>query len=302
MSRENLLKSFTKRRSFGQIRRSLEIRFRHFIYRASTNTPYLSGDSLSVLTDYVVGGISGSEKISQEMVARAKSIFVRSEQLETFLMKYGDVITAKVLVTGNSDKNFEYSISIPESVKLWLCQNNAVGGDSRIKTLPIGLENLRLGRTGQTKYHKFNLGDKVRNSVLVPPMSPTNEIRRRVIQQLQDPRKEFTVSYSLLDEKSYFDLVRRFQFVLCCEGNGFDTHRLWETLYQGSFPVVLRTKWSSTLESLKLPILYIDNLEEINQTILEEFWTQHSRFDPTTKDCLWVPFWENLIIETVKLD
>lgn len=296
------LKSLARWRSFRQIRRSLEIRFRQFLYRASTNTPYLSGDSIAVLTDYVVGGVSGSEQISQEMVTHAKSIFVRGEQLAPFLKEYGDSITAKVLVTGNSDKNFEQHTSLPESIKLWLCQNNAVGEDSRIKTLPIGLENLRLGRTGQIKYHKLYSKEKIRDSVLVPPMSPTNEIRRRVIQQIQNPRNEFTVSNSLLDENSYFELVRRYQFILCCEGNGFDTHRLWETLYQGSFPVVLRTKWSSTLESLRLPILYIDNLDEINEKILKEFWMQHFPFNPTTEDCLWVSFWEHLINETVALD
>jgi len=300
MSPGSLLKSFTKRRSFGQIRSSLEIRFRQFIYRASTNAPYLSGDSIAGLTAYVAGGVSGSEKISQEMVIRAKSIFVRGEQLEPFLKEYGDAITAKVLITGNSDKNFEQHISIPKSIKLWLCQNNGVGGDSRIQTLPIGLENLRLGRTGQTKYHKFIFRDKIRDSVLVPPMSPTNEIRSHVIQQLQEPRTVFTVSNTLLNEKSYFDLVRKYQFILCCEGNGFDTHRLWETLYQGSFPVVLRTKWSSTLEYLELTILFINNIEEINHEILKEFWTQHAAFDPTINNCLWIPFWENLINETLK--
>ena len=298
----NQLKKLVTRRSLRLIQRSLEIRLRQVLYRTSTNTPYLSGDSISVLTDYVVGGFSGSERISQEKVARAKSIFVRGEQLATFLVEYGNLIAAKVLVTGNSDKNFEYPISIPESVKLWLCQNNAVGEDSRIKTLPIGLENLRLGRTGQTKYHNFNLEHRVRNSVLIPPMSPTNEIRRRVIQQTRDPRSEITVSNSLLDEKTYFGLVRKYQFILCCEGNGFDTHRLWETLYQGSFPVVLRTKWSSTLEHLELPILYIDNLDEINQEVLEEFWNQHCQFDPRTKEYLWVPFWQTLINQTINSD
>lgn len=302
MSSGGQLKGITKRRPFGQIRRSLEIRFRQLIYRASTNTPYLSGDSISVLTDYIVGGFSGNEKISREMVTRAKSIFVRGELLMPFLKEYGDAITAKVLVSGNSDKNFEQHILLPESIKLWLCQNNAVGGDSRILTLPIGLENLRLGRTGQTKYHKFILRDKIRGSVLVPPMSPTNEIRSRVIQQLREPRTVFDVSTTLLNEKSYFELVRKYQFILCCEGNGFDTHRLWETLYQGSFPVVLRTKWSSTLESLKLPILFVNDLEDVNHDILREFWMQHAGFDPTISSCLWIPYWENLINETVRLD
>jgi len=302
MSPESKPKGITKGRSFGQIRRSLEIRFRQFIYRASTNTPYLSGDSISVLTDYVVGGFSGNEKISREMLTRANSIFVQGELLIPFLEEYGDAITAKVLVSGNSDKNFEQHVSLPESIKLWLCQNNAVSGDSRILTLPIGLENLRFGRTGQTKYHKFILRERVRDSVLVPPMSPTNEIRTRIIQQLQEPRAVFTVSNTLLTEQSYFELVRKYQFILCCEGNGFDTHRLWETLYQGSFPVVLRTKWSSTLESLKLPILFVNNLEEINHEILKEFWAEHAEFDPTINSCLWIPYWENLIHESVKLN
>jgi hypothetical protein len=51
--------------------------------------------------------------------------------------------------------------------------------------------------------------------------------------------------------------IRRHDFVLCPRGNGCDTHRLWETLYMGSIPVVRRSEINATvLEGL--PVLVVD--------------------------------------------
>jgi len=41
---------------------------------------------------------------------------------------------------------------------------------------------------------------------------------------------------------SYLKSLREFPFVLAPRGNGVDTHRIWETLYLGGIPIVLRNK------------------------------------------------------------
>ena len=55
--------------------------------------------------------------------------------------------------------------------------------------------------------------------------------------------------------------LERFVFVLCPWGNGFDTHRIWETLYSGSIPVIKKHKTFEYLEGL--PALFIDNYEDL---------------------------------------
>ena len=61
---------------------------------------------------------------------------------------------------------------------------------------------------------------------------------------------------------SYLANLRKYSFTACPEGNGPDTHRMWETLYMGGFPVVLRNSFTETL-CQDLPILLLTDWEEI---------------------------------------
>jgi hypothetical protein len=126
-------------------------------------------------------------------------------------------------------------------------------------------------------------------------MSPTNQVRFPTILQSLAIPSLFDVRQTLIAEREYFNLTREFRFVLCCEGNGFENHRIWETLYQGSFPVLFRTPWSQSLDWLGLPILYIDSLDEVNEGMLRQFSYDHSGFRPEECDALWLPFWKRII-------
>jgi hypothetical protein len=276
--------------------RSLGIRFRKFVYRNRTNAPFLSGDSIASLVDYIAFGKSGKEPIDLSKLNKAKSVFVCGDLIDSFLKKYSSEISARVLISGNSDRNFDSIPELPDSIGLFLCQNNTVDFDERVRTLPIGLENLSLGRSGQKKYYNNRKVTYQKDSlVLIPPMSPTNPIRDQVL-ELTPTLPWFFHNYrGTFIEKDYFEMVGKYKFILCCEGNGFDTHRVWETLYQGSFPILFKTPWALSLEYLKLPILYVENLEEIDQDLLRKFSMVNSKFNPKKVKALWTPFWKNQI-------
>jgi hypothetical protein len=77
---------------------------------------------------------------------------------------------------------------------------------------------------------------------------------------------------SLKGRRTFLEEIRNHTFVLCPRGNGIDTCRLWETLYMGSIPIVINTV---ALEEFKdLPILFIDNWEEINPEFLNEKYAE----------------------------
>jgi len=230
-----------------------------------------------------------------DRVSTANSIFIPGEKFDEFLNQARGRIKAHTLVTGNSDKNFIDPVLLPDSVALWLCQNNAIRGTNIVKTLPIGIENLRLGRSGLPKYFEPHRKTASIDRVLVPPMSPTNEIRFPTIFEAMKRPDVFDVRRSLIREKEYFSMTRDFRFVMCCEGNGFENHRIWETLYQGSFPVMYNSNWSNSLKYLNLPILFVDSLDEINRELLLSFAESNSNFKPEKLESLWIPFWERII-------
>ncbi len=55
---------------------------------------------------------------------------------------------------------------------------------------------------------------------------------------------------------AYLKSLREFPFVLAPRGNGVDTHRIWETLYLGGIPIVLRDKSIVPLVT-NLPVVLI---------------------------------------------
>ena len=56
-------------------------------------------------------------------------------------------------------------------------------------------------------------------------------------------------------------------YVICPRGNGIDTHRIWETLYIGSIPVVLLEEGLESFQDL--PILFINNWNIVTKEFLE---------------------------------
>jgi hypothetical protein len=272
------------------------IQIRKLMFRFRDNNPFLSQKTLSKITDYKVRISRNQLRVNRKKVIRAKSIYVKSDFLQEFLSIWGRQISAKVLVSGGSDTNFDKSIDLPPSIKLALIQNCSLKNHEIIRTLPIGLEDLNLGRSGLKKYHKHSDSVMAENKVLVPPMSNTNPIRRPTIIECMKKPKVFDVLVGLMHEDEYYLMCKKYRFILCLEGNGYENHRIWETLYQGSFPILLRTKWSESLEYLDLPILIVNSIDEVNAESLEAFRLSNQDFRAVERDNLWIQYWRKIVM------
>lgn len=68
--------------------------------------------------------------------------------------------------------------------------------------------------------------------------------------------------YSLEGRRRYLASLRRHDFVACPEGNGVDTHRLWETLYMGGIPIVTSSPFIDEL-CRGLPVITIASWEAL---------------------------------------
>jgi hypothetical protein len=271
--------------------------FRFFL-KKRTNYPFLSGDGFASFADYIVTEI---EICDSQAVASATVIFVPSHLLETFLSATEDInYKNKILLLGNSDRNFTEEPFEFEKFLAVYCQNAAFKLSEQVKILPIGLENLRLAASGFKFFHKPSTSEQEMKKVLFPPMSPTNAIRVTLTEDVKAKSDLFDYKPVRLARYSYFKLLKKYKFVFVCEGNGFDSHRLWEVLYQGSFPVVLETPWSENLKSLNLPILYVNSVNEISEELLNFHNEKHRDFDPIRTEILWLKYWAQEL--NLKLD
>ena len=57
-------------------------------------------------------------------------------------------------------------------------------------------------------------------------------------------------------------------FCVCPEGNGVDTHRLWECLYLKVVPIVVKSEFTTILQKQEIPLVVLEKWEDLNITIL----------------------------------
>jgi hypothetical protein len=270
-----------KQQNFG-------VRIRQQIYRRKTNYPFLSGDSFAIACDV---SVDPNFKNSKTKLSDANSIFCPSEKIEEFLAECGDLISAKVLVLGNTDRDFyEIPCEFPSSIKRVYMQNSHIS-DELFRTLPIGIENLRYGQNGLLSlFDRNQFPTEKKEILLVGPFSLTHPERLELADwtKIRDPRLR-TIS-ERMSPRNLASLARDFKFVACPRGNGTDTHRFWETLYRGSIPVVKRSRWSDSISELGIPIVQLENwnFEEFLETTTNGIW---SLFNPEEIPALWMDHW-----------
>lgn len=262
------------------------------IYRHRVSEPFLSGDLFAYKSDYSIPNSFQSNPLILEKVRSAKVIFCKGDYVADFLEAFGKYLVNKILIVGNSDLDWhEFPMNLAPRIKGVFLQNSFIV-DSRIHTLPIGIENYSYFRNGRMRNFSQRLSWQVKDDkILVGPFSPTHPIRQEILQSIKaSPRVNIALNQNL-EPIHYAKLASKFGYVASPRGNGEDTHRLWESLYRGCAPVILKTKWSSNLRILNLPIMEI---EEWENSALEQLPPFRS-FDPLKLESLWWPHWSNRI-------
>lgn len=274
---------------------ALKLYFFRALFNSRTNAPYVSGDGIASLCEISMN--SPMRRIhapSIEEIRTASSIFVPGHKLDEFLYNYSDLVTAKVLVVGNSDRDyFSMDFNVPRSVSLLLLQNSHVSGNS-VMTLPIGVENLRYGKNGRQKYFKYT-GTPKNGKILVGPYSNTHSERTEIKLLSEEPHPRITFMDTYVSSRELSKISDHYSYIACPRGNGTDTHRFWETLYRGSIPIVKKSLWSASLRKYEIPFIEVDSwqVEEVIEKV--QSFSGPNPFNPKQLDALWLSYWDELI-------
>ena len=109
-----------------------------------------------------------------------------------------------------------------------------------------------------------------------------------------DVLKEY--DYMKLPYKEYCEDMARFKFVACPPGNGIDSHRIWEALYMGCIPIVIKNLIN---EHLDLPILRVNKYSEVTSKLLFDYLEFYKTHD-FNYDQAQLSYWINKILENLK--
>lgn len=262
--------------------------------------PFLSGDLFSDQADvsFFSPRFRRSEPKIRE-IAQAKVLFCPSHYLEKMLEEYGRYIQAKVLILGNSDRDFDsFDFNLPPSINRVLAQNLSFS-DSRFVVLPIGIENLRLGTNGLPKLFTEEMVSRTKeNKVLIGPLGITHPERLDLYQQIQEPGDVFEIRKDRLTPMEYADYSSNYRFIASPRGNGLDTHRFWEALYRGSYPLVLDNAWARSMESNGIPLIRLSSWTRAEVEVALKA-TPFSNTHPTQSASIWWPYWQKVISDAL---
>ena len=207
-----------------------------------------------------------------------------------------------IMLTGHSD----YSITDKEvnlfKPKIWFTVNKQTTLQN-VYSLPLGITN----NTNESDLHSIYgnlpcmiliMNEQIAKCKTLVYMNfninTFPEERQQVYNMFKD-KKWVTIGHiknTLEGRKQFLRDIKSHVFVLCPRGNGLDTHRLWETLYMGSIPIVKKDIAFKDFEDL--PICFINDYNEISETFLQ---TEQDRIMNTSYclDKLKIDYWINKI-------
>lgn len=103
------------------------------------------------------------------------------------------------------------------------------------------------------------------------------------------------LKYSI-GRKDFYEKMSKSKFVVCPRGNGIDTFRLWDSLYLGAIPIVVKEAvFHEYLDDL--PILFLDSYDDfkkLNEETLEEIYQKMLKKKYNYKKLL-ISYWINKI-------
>lgn len=207
-----------------------------------------------ILTDIGIGGKYDNPSI----------VFVYPHHLRLFSEKIEFFANPFSLITHNSDVNITrenpYVQKILESPLLcyWWAQNLCFI-HPKMRFLPIGFAN-QMWEHGQIDYNQYSNCEKTRDIFLNFSVYTNVDERTNCLNAM-----EFRVEdrfLPLVSAKENIERLAKYKWCVCPQGNGVDTHRLWEALALRCIPIVRKTPFIETLmhyTNNELPIIILDN-------------------------------------------
>jgi len=204
-----------------------------------------------------------------------------------------------IVITHNADTNIDFEP--PENVLMWYTTNVNIKHE-RIRSIPIGIENdiwlKDKARRLELKIHSPKL---FRRMIYLNHNISTNPAKRQRPYDVLAGKPWVTTAHGVNGQgfDSYIDNVYNHPFVVCPEGNGIDTHRVWECLYVNTIPVQIRNINNQFYSDV--PILFIDDWEELTEKFLHDAYMRITNAE-WNKDKIWFAWWKNEILRYVALN
>ncbi len=179
-----------------------------------------------------------------------------------------------VLITNQTDERVSKRIfnKLPKQFSEWYSINVDYDHKS-LHPIPLGISN---GYEKSLSFAENNLTidadlfNKEKQNLLYLSFEDRTNIRLRSGLKSYFQKYEWAKIINNKNElNEYENDLKNSNFVLCPQGNGIDTHRIWEALYFGAIPIVKSQVGLNKFK--KLPILYVEKFSDVTEDLLLSF-------------------------------
>lgn len=210
----------------------------------------------SIIIDYII-----------EPFDNPKFIYCCTADLLIFKNKLDLFKNPFILVSHNSDVNiidnddYKYICNHPKIIK-WYTQNLLME-HYKVELLPLGIANPEWehGNVNLLLQAYNNSHNKTNNIYFYCNINNNYNKRKECYLKLNFIPKAY-----LKPVAEYFNYLATFRFAICPEGNGVDTHRLWECFYLRVVPIVLDNLFIKKVkETYNLPMVILNDWNDLRE-------------------------------------
>jgi len=199
-----------------------------------------------------------------------RKIFCYTHRLDDFMKILPCIENEFILVSHNSDHNVtEKYLPLVQHPKLifWHAQN-VLFSHPKLGCIPIGLAN-SMWPHGNEEVMREVIGRKYEktNSIFFNFSVYTNPSERILC---YEALKNKLVWQPTVEFKEYLETMATYKYAICPPGNGVDCHRIWECIYLGVIPILLRSPFT---ERLPFSCVVLDSWEEVDVEDLIQNYT-----------------------------
>lgn len=191
------------------------------------------------------------------------------------------------LITGQSDKGLGKKLFItkPACISEWY-STNVNYSDKKLIPIPLGVANEHPKNLQFENFTKQNTANVKNELAYINFEKNTNFFKRnKIINKLRIKDWVYTEDKPLLLDE-YLLKLKSYMFIISPPGNGIDTHRVWETIYAGSYPVVEKNLSMNSFN--EFPIIFVNNLSKISLKQIKSLKNNLNKFD---SEILKVNYW-----------
>lgn len=254
---------------------------------------YINAGTYEDLCDYAII-LAENKIVTNDLLNKDCIVFCKTDHIDYLFSYIRNTKHSYIIITHHSDYPIdEYRFSLkPTNVKKWFAINSTIN-DNSIVSIPLGIKTHKgifLEEKYKTKWFINNL-DEIKNNekenIIYCNWNNTNNYRNLIIEKLNKNNINYKLENNIPFD-IYIQNMSKCKYVISPPGNGIDCHRTWEALYVGCIPIVIKNKIYE--EWNELPILQVNDYEDLTNELLEEFSKKTFNYEK-----LYMSYWRNKI-------